>query len=97
MIEQIAEFKVAKNSAGMWFWHEIAANGQIIGTSGQAFYSQSDAMRACETAKARAAAAPIEVEDPDRAMNDLIRRLAASGATGGGNALMVALRRSATP
>lgn len=94
MIERIAKFKVTKNSADRWFWREIAANGQIIGTSGQSFYSQSDAMRACENAKARAATAPVEVEDPNRAMNELIRRLATARATGGGNALTDALRRS---
>jgi uncharacterized protein YegP (UPF0339 family) len=94
MIERIAKFKVTKNSADRWFWHEIATNGQIIGTSGQSFYSQSDATRACENAKARAAAAPVEVEDPNRAMNELIRRLAAARATGGGNSLVDALRRS---
>jgi len=92
MIERITKFVLKKDAAGRWFWHEIAANGQIIGTSGQPFYSQSDAIRACENAKARAAAAPIEIEDPGRAMNELIRRLAAARATGGGKALMDAGR-----
>ena len=80
-IDRIATFRVEPNKAGRWFWHEIAANGQVIGTSGQSFASQADALRACENAKARAAQAPIRVHDPNRAMNELIRRLAASRVT----------------
>jgi uncharacterized protein YegP (UPF0339 family) len=80
-IEQIAEFRVERNKGGRWFWHEVAANGQVIGTSGQSFASQADARRACENAKWRAAQAPIRVADPSAAMNEMIRRLAASRVT----------------
>jgi uncharacterized protein YegP (UPF0339 family) len=96
MIERIAKFVVKKDAAGKWFWHEMAANGQVIGTSGQPFYSQSDALQACENAKARAAVAPIEIEDPGRAMHELIRRLAAARVTGSGAALMDARRGGAS-
>jgi uncharacterized protein YegP (UPF0339 family) len=75
MIEKITEYRVLKNKVGRWFWHEIAANGEVIGTSGESFASQHNAMRACENAKARAAQAPIRVEDPNAAMNGLLRAL----------------------
>lgn len=76
-IERITKFRIERNRAGKWFWHEVAVNGEIIGTSGQDFFSQEDAKRAVENAKASAAAAPIEVSDANRAMNELIRRMAA--------------------
>ena len=81
MIERITKFHVKRNERGHWFWHEIGANGEVVGTSGQDFYSQEDAKRACENAKNKAAAALIEVDDPHRAMNEAIRRLAADRAT----------------
>jgi uncharacterized protein YegP (UPF0339 family) len=93
-IDRITKYVVKKNKAGMWFWDEIAANGQVIDTSGQSFSSQADALRACENAKDRAAAAPIEVTDSNAAMNDLIRRMAAERYTGRGNALVQAMHRS---
>jgi uncharacterized protein YegP (UPF0339 family) len=80
MIDRITEYRVLRNEAGRWFWHEVGGNGQIIGTSGQSFVSQASAMRACENAKARAAAAPIKVQDGHAAMNKLLRALAAGRA-----------------
>lgn len=80
-IERIAAFRVEPNKGGRWFWHEIAANGQVIGTSGQSFASHADALRACENAKLRTAQAPIQGHDPNAAMHDLIRQLATSRAT----------------
>jgi uncharacterized protein YegP (UPF0339 family) len=77
MLDRITKYKVQPDKAGRWFWHMIAANGQVIGTSGQSFASQADAVRACENAKSRAAQAPISVQDPNAAMNALIRRQAA--------------------
>lgn len=79
-IERITKFRIERNHAGKWFWHEVAGNGEIIGTSGQDFFSQEDAKRAVENAKASAAAAPIEVSDANRAMSELIRRMAAERA-----------------
>jgi uncharacterized protein YegP (UPF0339 family) len=76
-IERISKFRIERNRAGKWFWHEIAGNGEIIGTSGQDFFSQEDAKRAVENAKASAAAAPVEVSNPNQAMNELIRRMMA--------------------
>jgi uncharacterized protein YegP (UPF0339 family) len=70
----IAEWRVKRDKANRWFWHMIAANGQVIFTSGQAFASQGDAKRACEDAMARSARAPLKVEDPHAAMNEAIRR-----------------------
>lgn len=91
-IERITKYKVRPNKVGEWFWDEIAANGQVIDTSGQSYSSQADALRACENAKARAAAAPIEVADSNVAMDDLIRRMAVERYMGPGNALMQAMR-----
>ncbi len=79
-IERITKYTVKQNKAGKWFWHEVAGNGEIIGTSGQSFSSEAAAVRACENAKARAAAAPIEVDRSAVTMNALIRRLAANRA-----------------
>ena len=93
-IDRITKYVVKKNKAGMWFWDEIAANGEVIDTSGQSFSSQADALRACENAKARAAAAPIEVADSNAAMNHLIRRMAAERYTGRGNTLVQAMHSS---
>lgn len=76
-IERITKFRIERNRAGKWFWHEVAGNGEIIGTSGQDFFSQGDAKRAVENAKASAAAAPIEVSDANRARNELIGRMEA--------------------
>ena len=80
MIDRITEYRVLRNEAGRWFWHEVAGNGQVIGTSGESFASQANAMRACENAKARAARAPIKVQDPNAAMNGLLRALLAQRA-----------------
>jgi uncharacterized protein YegP (UPF0339 family) len=80
MLDRITEYRIKPDRGGRWFWHMIAANGEVIGTSGQSFASQADAMRACENAKARAAQAPIRIQDPSAAMNALIRRLASQRA-----------------
>jgi uncharacterized protein YegP (UPF0339 family) len=79
-IERITKYRVKQNRAGKWFWDEIAANGETIDTSGQSFSSQAAAVRACENAKARAAAAPIEVDSSAVGMNTLMRSLAAKRA-----------------
>jgi uncharacterized protein YegP (UPF0339 family) len=79
-IDRITRYRVEPNRAGRWFFHEIAGNGEVIDTSGQSFSSKDAAMRACKNAKARAAAAPIEVHDPNAAMTALVRGLAASKA-----------------
>ena len=80
-IERIARYRVEPNRVGKWFWHEIAGNGEVIGTSGQSFSSRADAWRACENAKASAAAAPIEANDPTTtALTKALRRLAADKA-----------------
>jgi uncharacterized protein YegP (UPF0339 family) len=76
----IAEWKVKRNKAGRWFWHMVAANGQVIFTSGEDFASQENAKRACENAMARSARAPLKVEDPNAAMLASIRRAAAKQA-----------------
>lgn len=77
-IERITKYRVKQNKIGQWFWDEVAANGEIVGTAGQSFSSQDAAIRACQNAKARTAAAPIEVDDSAAAMNAMIRRLAAN-------------------
>lgn len=76
----VAEWRVKRNKAGRWFWHMVAANGQVIFTSGEDFASQENAKRACENAMARSARAPLKVEDPNAAMLAAIRRAAAKQA-----------------
>jgi uncharacterized protein YegP (UPF0339 family) len=77
-VDRITKYIVQRNQAGRWFWHEIAGNGEVVGTSGQSFASKADAIRACANAKLRAAEAPVEVRDPNAAMTELIRQLAAA-------------------
>jgi uncharacterized protein len=55
-------FKVLKTSAGNWYWHLIAANGQKVATAGESFASKDGAKRAAENVKANASSASIEVE-----------------------------------
>lgn len=40
-----------RDEAGNWRWHLIAANGQIVATSGEAFDSQHNAVRAAANTK----------------------------------------------
>jgi uncharacterized protein YegP (UPF0339 family) len=61
--EKIAKYRVEKNKAGKWFWHEIAGNGQKISTAGQSFATKASAKRACENARAKAGSAPIEIRE----------------------------------
>lgn len=56
-------FKVLKTSAGNWYWHLIASNGQKIATAGESFASKDSAKRAAQNVKDNAASAPIEVDD----------------------------------
>jgi uncharacterized protein YegP (UPF0339 family) len=51
---------VEKNRAGKWFWHQIAANGKKVATSGQSFASKESAEKAALAAKVGAAKAKIE-------------------------------------
>jgi uncharacterized protein YegP (UPF0339 family) len=54
------KFKVTKNTAGNWYWHLIAANGQKVATSGESFASKDNAKKAAENVKKNAGSAPIE-------------------------------------
>src|ERR1700722_8474120 len=76
-IEHITKYEVKRNKVGDWFWDEVAANGQVVATSGQSFSSQEAAHRACQNAKARAMAAPIVVVDHGATMTKAIREAAA--------------------
>ena len=62
--ERITKFRIERNRAGKWFW--VAGNGEIIGTSGQDFFSLEDAKRAVENAKARAAVRPLRSATPTK-------------------------------
>ena len=85
-IEHTTKFVVKPDVAGKWFWHAVAANGQIVATSGQAFYSEEGAKRAAKDVRAKISCAPIVVSNPSKTMNQIIRQLAAarvSSAPGG--------------
>lgn len=71
-LEHVTKIEIRRNTAGRWFWHAVAANGQVIETSGQAFYSKADAIRAAERTKAKIAMAPIVA---DRAQSDQLQRV----------------------
>ncbi len=48
-IERIEVLKHAENHNGqIWFWHWLAANNKKIATSGEPFFSKSDAYDAAE-------------------------------------------------
>jgi uncharacterized protein len=53
-------FKIVRNSAGNWYWHLIAANGQKVATAGESFASKDNAKRAAENVKANAGSAGID-------------------------------------
>jgi hypothetical protein len=56
------KFVVYKDSGGNWRWRLVASNGQTVASSGESFSSESNARRAAENVKTRAAGADVVVE-----------------------------------
>ncbi len=56
------KFVVYKDSGGKYRWRLVAGNGQTVGSSGEAFESQSNARRAAENVRDSAGSATVENE-----------------------------------
>lgn len=52
-------FQLYQDTAGYWRWRLVARNGQIIASSGEAFYSKENAKRSAELVQSVAGSAPI--------------------------------------
>lgn len=55
-------FVVYQDAAGEWRWRLVAANGQVIATSGEGYTRKADAERAVDTVRGGAAVARVEGE-----------------------------------
>lgn len=55
-------FRIFEDDAGEFRWRLVAANGEIVATSGEGYTRRHDARRAAETVRDGAAAATIEDE-----------------------------------
>lgn len=53
-------FEVYRDAAGEWRWRLKAANGRIVGDSGEGYGSQHNARRAAEHARASVASARVD-------------------------------------
>lgn len=69
------EFRPKQDKAGNWRWTLYGDNNEKVATSGEAFDSRSNAVRAAKRVKQLAAEASI-VEPPPFDMNTLIRAAA---------------------
>jgi uncharacterized protein YegP (UPF0339 family) len=52
-------FQVYRDSAGQWRWRLKAANGRIVGDSGEGYATEHNARRAAEHARSSIAGARI--------------------------------------
>lgn len=52
-------FQIYQDAAYQWRWRLVAHNGQIIASSGEAFYSKENATRAAQLVKVHAGSAAI--------------------------------------
>jgi len=52
-------FQIYQDTAGHWRWRLVAHNGQTIASSGEAFYSKENAVRAAQLVKSNAGFAAI--------------------------------------
>jgi uncharacterized protein len=57
----MAKFDIFQGSTGKWRWRLIADNGQKVATSGEAFDSRSNAVRAARNVKRLAPDATLPV------------------------------------
>ncbi len=53
------KFEIYADSAGNYRWRLKSSNGQVVGSSGEAFDSRSNAVRAAENVKQNASGAEI--------------------------------------
>lgn len=67
------KFSIFKDVSGHYRWHLIAGNGTKIATSGEAFYSKENAIRAATNVKAIAPSALV-VDEEANALRRLIYR-----------------------
>jgi uncharacterized protein YegP (UPF0339 family) len=58
--EKIMKFTIYKDSAGNYRWRLKSANGQTVASSGEAFASRANAVRAAENVRDNAGGAEID-------------------------------------
>ena len=56
------KFEIYADAGGSFRWRLLAANGQIVASSGESFASKANAIRAAENVRDNAAGATIEEE-----------------------------------
>lgn len=56
------KFEIYSDVGGSYRWRLLAANGQIVASSGESFASKANAIRAAENVRDNAAEATVEEE-----------------------------------